>query len=283
MKLSIIIPTNDRPQLLKRAVTSVLNNGGNGCEVIVVDDGLEKSALSLSLGGDIKVITTSGRTGASAARNQGANHATGEYLLFLDDDDVFQDNYVRDVLYHISSTDHKVGACNTSTKTFVTSDTIITQSNKLKHALFGAGMGFWIERELFLHLGGFDEELTIDEDTDFCVRIRANAMPIFISARVGVSISPAVKAEEQSDRLTRSTEAKKIAESYAKTANKHLSNPNLSFGDKWFLISRSARKVARVQDAKSNVEPAQNHPLWAMVHRAMVFTKQTFGRNRGIT
>lgn len=102
MKLSIIIPTNDRPQLLKRAVTSVLNNGGNGCEVIVVDDGLEKSALSLSLGGEIKVITTFGRTGASAARNQGANHATGEYLLFLDDDDVFQDNYVRDVLNHIS-------------------------------------------------------------------------------------------------------------------------------------------------------------------------------------
>ena len=126
MTLSIIIPTCDRPQLLKRAVTSALNNGGSGCEVIVVDDGLEKSELSLSLGGDIKVITTPGRTGASAARNLGANHATGEYLLFLDDDDLFQDNYVTDVLNHISSTDHKVGACNTSTKTFVTSDTIIT-------------------------------------------------------------------------------------------------------------------------------------------------------------
>ena len=44
MKLSIIIPTCDRPQFLKRPVTSVLNNAGNWCEVIVVDDGLEKSA-----------------------------------------------------------------------------------------------------------------------------------------------------------------------------------------------------------------------------------------------
>ena len=149
MKLSIIIPTCDRPHLLERAVTSALNNGGGGCEVIVVDDGVEKSASTLSFGGDIKVITTPGRTGASAARNLGANHATGAYLLFLDDDDVFQDNYVRDVLNHISSTDHKVGACNTSTKTFVTSDAIITKSNKLKHALFGAGMGFWIERDYF--------------------------------------------------------------------------------------------------------------------------------------
>ena len=45
IKLSIIIPTYNRPQLLKHAVTSELNNGGNGCEVIVVDDGLEKSAM----------------------------------------------------------------------------------------------------------------------------------------------------------------------------------------------------------------------------------------------
>ena len=86
MKLSIIIPTCDRPQLLNRAVTSALNNGGNNCEVIIVDDGLEKSASSLTFDGDIKVITTPGRTGASAARNLGANHATGSYLLFLYDD-----------------------------------------------------------------------------------------------------------------------------------------------------------------------------------------------------
>ena len=97
MKLSIIIPTCDRPHLLKRAVTSALTNGGNGCEVIVVDDGLEKSASSLSFGGEIKVITTSGRTGASAARNLGAKHATGAYILFLDDDDELQNDYVRDV------------------------------------------------------------------------------------------------------------------------------------------------------------------------------------------
>ena len=251
--------------------------------MIVVDDGLEKSASFLTFGGDIKVIITPDRTGASAARNLGANHATGEYLLFLDDDDVFQNDYVTDVLKLISSTDHKVGACNTSTKTFVTSDAIISKSNKLKHVLFGAGMGFWIERELFLHLGGFDEELTIDEDTDFCVRIRANATPIFVSAGVGVSISPDEKSEEKSDRLTRSTEAKKIAERYANTANKHLSNPNLSFEDKWFLISRSARKTARVQRANLDMELAQDHPLWALVHRVIVFIKQTFGRNRGMT
>ena len=283
MKLSIIIPTCDRPLLLKRAVTSALTNGGNECEVIVVDDGLEKSASSLSFGVEIKVITTSGRTGASAARNLGAKHATGAYLLFLDDDDVFQNDYVTDVLKLISSADHKVGACNTSTKTFVTSDAIITKSNKLKHALFGAGMGFWIERELFLNLGGFDEALTIDEDTDFCVRIRANATPIFVSAGVGVSISPDEKSDEKSDRLTRSTEATKIAESYVKTANKHLSNPNLSFGDKWFLISRSARKVARVQRANLDIEAAQDHLLWALLHRVIVFTKQTFGRKREMT
>ena len=83
MKLSIIIPTCDRPHLLKRAVTSALNNGGNGCEVIVVDDGLEKSTSSQSFGEDIKVITTSGRTGASAARNLGAKPASPVTNIFM--------------------------------------------------------------------------------------------------------------------------------------------------------------------------------------------------------
>lgn len=133
--------------------------------------------------------TAPGRTGASDARNLGAKHAIDEYLLFLDDDDVFQNNYVTDVLKLISSTDHKVGACNTSTKTFVTSDAIITKSNKLKHALFGAGMGFWIERDLFLNLGGFDEALTIDEeDADFSdpssTTITSHPFPPLFSADV---------------------------------------------------------------------------------------------------
>ena len=102
---------------------------------------------------------------------------------------MFQNNYVTDVLKLISSTDHKVGACNTSTKTFVTSDAIITKSNKLKHALFGAGMGFWIERDLFLNLGGFDEALTIDEeDADFSdpssTTITSHPFPPLFSADV---------------------------------------------------------------------------------------------------
>ena len=45
----------------------------------------------------MKVITTPGRRGESAAINLGANYATGEYLLFLEDDDVFQNDYLAQI------------------------------------------------------------------------------------------------------------------------------------------------------------------------------------------
>ena len=41
-KVSVVIPTHNRPELLKRAVNSVLNQTHKDLEVIVIDDGLEK-------------------------------------------------------------------------------------------------------------------------------------------------------------------------------------------------------------------------------------------------
>jgi len=283
MKLSVVIPTCDRPALLKRAVASAIQNGADLCKIVIVDDGSEQVTTSMSFDGNTRVIKSSGRTGASAARNLVAQHASGEYILFLDDDDIFQNDYVKEVLETISSTAHKVGACNTSNKTFVTSQKVITKSNKLKHALFGAGMGFWIEREFFLAIGGFDEGLTIDEDTDLCIRIRGTDTPIFVSACVGVKISPDAEAYGDHPRLTHYTKATKAAETYAKTANKHLSNTNLSFADKWFLITRSARKMSRVKRAMQPTYPIQNAPIWALAHALIVRTKQLFTRHQHVT
>jgi len=85
---SIIVTTHNRPQLLRRAVESALAAGTN-VEVVVVDDAStdETAALCKELSG-IKYVRVERNQRVAGARNLGLLVSSGEYITFLDDDDV---------------------------------------------------------------------------------------------------------------------------------------------------------------------------------------------------
>jgi len=83
---SIIIPTYNRSNLLQRAVRSALAQEMNDLEVIVVDDG-SLTPLTLPNSPKIRLVRLSKNRGPSAARNAGVDHARGQWITFLDDDD----------------------------------------------------------------------------------------------------------------------------------------------------------------------------------------------------
>ena len=88
MKFSIIIPTKNRAVLLNRALKSVLAQTNQNYELIVVDDG---DGSGLELANHLKspkiVTLSSAQAGQVAAREMAIDHAKGEYLAWLDDDD----------------------------------------------------------------------------------------------------------------------------------------------------------------------------------------------------
>lgn len=86
-KVSLIIPTFDRPHLLPRAVESALR-AGRDVEVIVVDDASRDrtAGVCAALGG-IKYVRLEHNQGVAGARNVGLLESTGDYVAFLDDDD----------------------------------------------------------------------------------------------------------------------------------------------------------------------------------------------------
>ncbi|MDD5589698.1 MAG: glycosyltransferase family 2 protein [Candidatus Portnoybacteria bacterium] len=89
-RVSIIIPTRDRPSLLKRAINSVLAQTFQDFEVIVVDDcPVQNSDYVVRLFNDprIKYIRHSQHSGGAVARNTGIKSAVGDFIAFLDDDD----------------------------------------------------------------------------------------------------------------------------------------------------------------------------------------------------
>ena len=91
-KVSVVIPTRNRPQLVRRAVLSALNQSMRDLEVVVVIDGTDAGTVEElnSIGDDrLRVVALSEPVGGSEARNTGVREARGSWIAFLDDDDEF--------------------------------------------------------------------------------------------------------------------------------------------------------------------------------------------------
>ena len=94
--LSIIIPVFNGERFIARALSSILSQPSEDYEIIVVNDGSTDNSLEV-IGKfekqykNIRVINNTNH-GVCYTRNVGLKHATGEYILFFDQDDVFFEN-----------------------------------------------------------------------------------------------------------------------------------------------------------------------------------------------
>lgn len=119
--LSVILPTRDRPALLPRAVASVMEQLYEDWQLVVVDDG-DTDAVERVLAEveDERIaVVQGGRRGPDAARNAGLDHATGDVVCYLDDDNVMNPAWLRavahvfaarpdvDVAYGVSVAEHR--------------------------------------------------------------------------------------------------------------------------------------------------------------------------------
>jgi glycosyltransferase involved in cell wall biosynthesis len=89
-RFSVIIPNYNNADTLARAIESVLSQSYPAHEIIVIDDGSkdDSRAVVAQFGASV-VYVYQDNAGVSAARNHGARIATGDWLAFLDADDVF--------------------------------------------------------------------------------------------------------------------------------------------------------------------------------------------------
>jgi glycosyltransferase involved in cell wall biosynthesis len=90
--LSVVIPTWNRARLVCEAIESALSQRAGALEVIVIDDGSTDETVDLlgrRFGPLIVLRRSAARSGAAAARNEGVRLASGEFLAFLDSDDLW--------------------------------------------------------------------------------------------------------------------------------------------------------------------------------------------------
>ena len=91
-KISIIIPTYNRGDIIIKSINSVLEQTYNNLEVLIIDDySTDNTETLISTINDkrIKYIKLNEKKGASFARNIGIKYATGKYISFQDSDDIY--------------------------------------------------------------------------------------------------------------------------------------------------------------------------------------------------
>jgi hypothetical protein len=95
--VSVVLATRNRRQLLLKAVDSVRNQSYGNWQLIVVDDGSnDDSAGAVQAIGDSRItVISQPNGGAASARNAGLAAATGEWVAFLDDDNVMAPHWLR--------------------------------------------------------------------------------------------------------------------------------------------------------------------------------------------
>jgi glycosyltransferase involved in cell wall biosynthesis len=184
-KVSVVIPTcNRRLDSLLNAVQSVICQCSSMMmiEIIVVDDNKVNQVLkienTLPKHSFIRVVRNEFNHSAAFARNCGVRAASGDYIVFLDDDDVFMPGRISSMLkialsnkYVIISSGRIIEYDNFSSISLVRNQVFkefsfdtITYGNDID-------IGFMIKRDLFLELDGFDTNLSSLEDWDFILRV----------------------------------------------------------------------------------------------------------------
>lgn len=108
--VSVIVPTHNRPEMLKNAIRSILDQTFQDFEVIVVNDaGDDVSSVVQSFNSTkLRYLSHDTNKGLAAARNTGIRAAKGKYIAYLDDDDVFYPEHLEMLLGSLGKDGAKV-------------------------------------------------------------------------------------------------------------------------------------------------------------------------------
>ena len=188
MTISVIIPAYNAAKWLGAAVASVRGQTRPADEIIIVDDGSSDGTdlLCREFGSDVRYVRRE-NGGLAAARNTGVEASSGEWLLFLDADDVLQSNALYDLLRTAEASDAGV------VYGFVLQRQADPTEARLHGRPYAIGMPpapakahFWwtpiptagcalIRRSLNKKVGGFDENFRQVEDAEYWLRCGVTA------------------------------------------------------------------------------------------------------------
>jgi GT2 family glycosyltransferase/glycosyltransferase involved in cell wall biosynthesis len=185
--VSVIIPTCNRPRELLRALESVVSQTYPNLEIIIVNDGngdLKPLLKRFQNRRPVKLVAHQQNRGAGAARNTGLRAARGEYIAFLDDDDIYYPEHIRTLVDTLESNPALVAAYSDANQTtldmtgeepaVLDQGVVFSQDFSPERFLvcnYIPILCLMLKRSAIEKVGFFDETLPALEDWEWLVRL----------------------------------------------------------------------------------------------------------------
>jgi glycosyltransferase involved in cell wall biosynthesis len=195
-RISVIIPNRNGEKTIGKCLEAVYASDYNDFEVIVVDDCSEDRSVNIIKKFPCKIIDLTQHSGASKARNAGAQNSNSRILFFIDADCLLKNDTLTIVnkTFDQKGTDHLIGGTYTKLsyddRFFSIFQSVFIHYFETKHADnpdYIAAHAMVIDSEVFKGSGGFKEDfLPIIEDVEFSHRLKQSGLKLFIDPEIQV-------------------------------------------------------------------------------------------------
>jgi glycosyltransferase involved in cell wall biosynthesis len=183
MSVSVIIPARNAALLLGPTIQSVLSQSRAADEVLVIDDGSsdETFAVASAFGTPVRVIRQQ-NMGLMATRNRGVEIASGEWIAFIDADDLWEPEKLERQMQALAA-DPEADLCYTARVQFTEEGGQIRRGKVLsvpppgglREALYRnttfMSSSIVVRRTVYLAAGGYDQTANFMDDWDFWLRL----------------------------------------------------------------------------------------------------------------
>ena len=181
-QVSVVIPAyNGTSRYLESAIQSVLKQGYTNYEIIVVDDASTDGTDALVQRiPDVRYVRHNRNGGQAVARNTGAKVAQGQYLAFLDQDDLWEPTFLEETVGALETTRESIlvhcdGYQVNEQNQILEYDAAMKHTGSITQLLRGghdvATSGSLFRKAPFDGVGGYDPQLSIWEDMDLAIRL----------------------------------------------------------------------------------------------------------------
>ena len=177
-KLSIIIPYYNTEKYTDELLHVLEPQMTKECEIILVDDGSKKEYVPWQDNQTVKVMRLLSNRGVSRARNVGLKKAKGEYIVFIDSDDLVSEDYIEQILKAIETEPDTVYL---SWKSMDGKFGKIIKNEKDKFGSQNRCVWNRVFKKTYIYGMEFDENMSVAEDDDFLNRLPEAESHTFVS------------------------------------------------------------------------------------------------------
>lgn len=266
MKVSVIIPTYNCKEYIKKAIDSALSQTYKDIEIIVIDDASEDGTYDFILNeylqkikdGILKIYKNEKNRERSYSRNFGFEKSSGDYIFFLDADDEWKENYIQESVNEFKNFD----VVYSIPRTFIDKNSKIIRiskrrySNDINELIYSAQIAYpsatAFKREKYIY---FREDYTQREDWELFLRMALKGYKINILNNNKVMIREHNKRTSRSEKFLTYTlkiyqEYKdKIPDKYLPYFLFHISETLLRYGklkEGWKLLIKAIKLNPRI-------------------------------------